>query len=325
MKKKNNLLVSVVIPCYNHEKYIQECIRSVINQDYENIELIIIDDGSNDNSVKKIKEMVEACKKRFVRFEFRHRQNRGLSDTLNESLKWFKGGYFSGVASDDVFLPKKISLLVEHLENTGKDCAVAFGDARFIDENSNDVYISLRDGGITKNENKGTVSFLELHTHSRRLNYQNSNVFGTYESILSGNYLPAMGYIMRVDVMKEVGGWSSGNTVEDWEMWLQVSKKYCFSYFNEAVALYRIHGLNSMTINTEKILLDSLTLLEKEKKYALSQGLGGAYYSCLVSLRVGLLYHQPLTLIVLIFSFRNWLFFKNFFSRILGKINRSIQ
>jgi len=53
-------LVSIVIPCYNHAQFVQETIQSVIDQDYENIELIIIDDGSNDNSVEVIQEMISA-------------------------------------------------------------------------------------------------------------------------------------------------------------------------------------------------------------------------------------------------------------------------
>lgn len=85
---KQQPLVSIVIPCYNHEKYVQESIQSVIEQDYDNIELIIIDDGSSDNSVTKIKEMIQVCQKRFKRFEFRHRPNKGLCATLNEALAW---------------------------------------------------------------------------------------------------------------------------------------------------------------------------------------------------------------------------------------------
>ena len=95
-----NPLVSVVIPCYNHEKFVQDCIQSVIDQTYPNIELIIIDDGSKDGSVEKIQEMIVACEQRFTRFEFRHRQNKGLSATLNEALEWCNGVYLSAIASD---------------------------------------------------------------------------------------------------------------------------------------------------------------------------------------------------------------------------------
>lgn len=63
-------LISVLVPAYNHEQYIQETIRSVIGQSYKNIELIILDDGSSDKTLEKIKELESECNERFVRFEY---------------------------------------------------------------------------------------------------------------------------------------------------------------------------------------------------------------------------------------------------------------
>ena len=64
-------LVSIIVPCYNHQDYIQACIESIIGQDYRNLEFIIIDDGSKDRSAEKIKALENQCKARFSRFEFR--------------------------------------------------------------------------------------------------------------------------------------------------------------------------------------------------------------------------------------------------------------
>ena len=121
-------LVSIVIPCYNHSQFVQETIQSIIDQDYENIELIIIDDGSKDNSVEVIQEMIPACEERFVRFEFRYRPNKGLCATLNEALEWCEGEYFSPLASDDIALPHKTSFLLK--KHQQYDAAVVFGSAR---------------------------------------------------------------------------------------------------------------------------------------------------------------------------------------------------
>ena len=153
IEEKEMPLVSVVVPCYNHEKYVKETIESIINQTYKNIELIVIDDGSKDNSVEAIKEMIPACEKRFPRFEFRHRENKGLSATLNEMVDWAEGKYFTGCASDDIMLPSKISLLVEKLESSDDSYSVAFGDAIFIDDNSNEVFIDRKTGEYTTEEN----------------------------------------------------------------------------------------------------------------------------------------------------------------------------
>ena len=130
---KQKPLVSVVIPCYNHEKFVQDCIQSVINQTYENIELIIIDDGSKDGSVEKIQEMIPICKQRFIRFEFRYRPNKGLSATLNEALEWCHGKYFSAIASDDMLLAEKLMVQVPILE-ADDACKGVFGNMILIND-----------------------------------------------------------------------------------------------------------------------------------------------------------------------------------------------
>ena len=113
---KKNPLVSVVVPCYNHERYVKECIQSIIDQSYKNIELIVIDDGSKDASVAVIEGLRGACEERFTRFEFSARENRGLCNTLNQALDWCQGEYFAAIASDDQWLPFKTEKQVEYLE-----------------------------------------------------------------------------------------------------------------------------------------------------------------------------------------------------------------
>lgn len=275
-------LVSVVIPCYNHESFIKEAIQSVINQDYENIELIIIDDGSKDNSIEVIKEMAPACIARFNNFTFKCRENKGLSATLNEMVDLANGKYFSGCASDDILLPNKISLLVNNLESLGPSYAVAFGDANFINDNKERLYLGEK-GRMCKKESR-TNSFLMHYTAKRGLNYKNKNEFGTYESLLAGNYLPAMSNLIRLDKIKEAGGWSVGNTIEDWELWLKLSKQYKFSYINTPVALYRLHGSNTIKTMKFELLRDSILLLEKEKEFALSKGHKSVFFKHLLKL-----------------------------------------
>lgn len=268
VKKEENLpLVSVCIPAYNHEKYVAEAIQSVIDQDYRNIELIIINDGSKDTTHEMIMKFEEKCKERFVRFEYRNRENRGLSATLNEIVEWSNGKYFTGVASDDVMSKNKVSLLVNELENLDETYAVAFGNAIFIDDNSNQVYID-RETGLPTDKEKGFKLFLDYYTMGRNMNYRDKNVFGSYETLIAGNYLPAMSYVIKLDKIREVGAWTSGNTIEDWEMWLKLSKQYKFAYVDEPVALYRWHDTNSMKTNTLQLEIDTMNLLLRDKDYA---------------------------------------------------------
>ena len=136
MNQSNQPLVSVVIPCYNHESFVQDSIQSVIDQTYQNIELIIIDDGSKDGSVEKIKEMIPACQERFIRFEFRHRPNKGLSATLNEALEWCEGEFFSPLASDDRYFRNKVLSQVEKISEFDEVIALS-SNISYIDETDN--------------------------------------------------------------------------------------------------------------------------------------------------------------------------------------------
>ena len=95
MNQDNMPLVTAVIPVYNHEKYVVESIRSILNQTYQNIELIVINDGSKDRSHQMILPLVEECRQRFVRFEYINRENIGLTATLNQALAWATGDYLS--------------------------------------------------------------------------------------------------------------------------------------------------------------------------------------------------------------------------------------
>ena len=129
-------LVSVVIPCYNHENFIKEAIVSIVNQTYQNIELIIIDDGSKDGSVDVIKQMLSACEERFVRFEFRHRANKGLSATLNEGISWCNGEFISFCSSDDALHVDKIKYQIDYFDKNHNSDFCYTGTYIF-DDNSN--------------------------------------------------------------------------------------------------------------------------------------------------------------------------------------------
>lgn len=214
--KSENSLVSVVIPCYNHEQFIQDSIQSVINQTYENIELIIIDDGSKDDSVLKIREMIESCEERFVRFEFRNRANIGLSATLNEALEWCQGKYFSPLASDDQMLNSKTAIQVSFLEKNIKIPALSAG-VKLVDEDNKKI---------------------------RKC--EDENKFYTFkEIIMHEHYLPAPTQMIRTDILRKVGGYNSDLLIEDWYMWLKLSINGEIYYMSNILCLYRIHSSNT--------------------------------------------------------------------------------
>ena len=209
-------LVSVVIPSYNHEEFVQDAIQSVIDQTYKNIELIIIDDGSKDNSVVKIEEMIDLCEKRFTRFDFRSRPNKGLSSTLNEALEWCEGKYFSPIASDDQMLNYKTSIQVKYLE-TNNDSVAVFGGVQLIDENNRKLEKLL----------------------SKARSYSFEDIIMHRHDILAPTQM------IRKEAIEKVGGYNSKLFIEDWYMWLILSRQANLFNMNEVLTLYRKHDGNS--------------------------------------------------------------------------------
>jgi len=125
--------VSVIIPSYNHEKYISETIQSVLNQTYQDFEIIVIDDGSTDGTVNEIKKF-NSRKIRLFEFDM----NRGAAVAENKGIYESKGEYVSVLNSDDVFLPDKLEKQMAFLSSNMHIGAV-FGYARSMDEDGHSL------------------------------------------------------------------------------------------------------------------------------------------------------------------------------------------
>ncbi len=183
-----------------------------------------------------------------------------------------KGTYFSVLASDDVNLPEKIGLLVGALEEKGPTCAAAFGNALIIDENGQQIRLDER--GLYPRTQATKVSSSSTSKSARR---SQGRKFGTYETLIGGNYLPAMSNVVRTAALSEVGGWTSGNTVEDWEMWLKLSKSFKLTYIDQPVALYRQHELNASTTTAGRLNYASMLLVEKEREFCMANHLADSW------------------------------------------------
>lgn len=107
------MLVSIIIPTYNHSEYLSEAIKSCLNQTFTNIELVVINDGSTDSTSK----LMEYYKKD-PRISYYEKENTGLADTENFGIIRAKGDIIARADSDDIQLPNKIQIIVEALEKT---------------------------------------------------------------------------------------------------------------------------------------------------------------------------------------------------------------
>ena len=157
-------LVTILVPCFNHQDYVRETIESIVKQTYKNIELIVIDDGSTDNSPLILAELSQK-----YNFYFEHQKNIGVSATLNKGIKMAKGEYISTIASDDLITPDKIEILINEIKNCSDEYALVFGNTDFIDNNSNKI--SLKRG------NKNFFKFVEYNTYKKN-NFNISKDFG---------------------------------------------------------------------------------------------------------------------------------------------------
>ncbi|NLH39963.1 MAG: glycosyltransferase family 2 protein [Elusimicrobia bacterium] len=322
-------LVSVFIPAYNHEKYIADSIESVINQTYKNIELLIINDASTDNTNQIILKYIDECRNRFIRFEYRNNtENKGITNSMNESVKWARGKYFTANASDDIMMPCKIKVLVEALENNKDDnISVAFGEASYINESGENIYFDIKTGKLI-DDNIGVNNLIERYSLMRNINYKDSRIFGSYDSLINGDYLPPGGYMLKTKMLHKISAWTDGNTAEDWELWLKLSKISKFIYIDKVVYLYRIHSTNTVNVNHKGLVYSHLNLLKREKEYAFKLGKEKIYWNNFSNIVLTILFHFSLSDAIkeifenlYNFVFLNNLVF-NFFKRIYDKIFR---
>ena len=109
-------LVSVLVPVFNHENYIIECLESIEKQSYSSIELIILDDGSSDESFRLAQSWLKVHRERFVRSAISTQPNRGIPATFNTLVRSSHGRYIYLIASDDIALPDALAQLVEFYE-----------------------------------------------------------------------------------------------------------------------------------------------------------------------------------------------------------------
>lgn len=116
----NKELISIVVPVYNVEKYLDKCVKSIINQTYDNLQIILVDDGSKDNSGK----LCDLWEQRDRRIITKHKDNGGLSDARNYGVKFAEGKYVMFVDSDDIISENIVEYLMKLIYETNSDISI---------------------------------------------------------------------------------------------------------------------------------------------------------------------------------------------------------
>ncbi|SOB98399.1 glycosyltransferase [Pseudobutyrivibrio ruminis] len=124
-------LVSIIIPVYNGSNYVAEAVESALNQTYENVEVIVVNDGSDDNGKTR-----EVLKRYDNRIKYIEKENGGVASALNEGIRNMSGDYFAWLSHDDIFDNNKIKIQVEDIEKSGDSQCISAMNYIFFDEES---------------------------------------------------------------------------------------------------------------------------------------------------------------------------------------------
>jgi len=213
-------LVSIIMSSYNHEKFISIAIKSVLNQAVTDLELIIIDDASKDNSRQIIKDYSKKDSRIKTIF---HEENRGIAKTLNEGIEKAKGKYIAFIGSDDVWHKDKLEKQIGILEKN--EDLVVWSEGEIIDVNGNPT---------------GEL-FTQKYQASKKK--KSGNIF---EILLSGNFIFGSSVIFNKENAKDIRFNEALKYLNDYQYWVDLAKKYEYFFLSESLTQYRIHGGNTI-------------------------------------------------------------------------------
>ncbi|MGB6300512.1 MAG: glycosyltransferase family 2 protein [Rivularia sp. (in: cyanobacteria)] len=249
-QQKISKKVSVIIPLYNAEKYIGITLQSILSQTYDNLEIIIVDDESTDNSVKICEQFADS------RIKIVHQKNRGLSGSRNTGIHHASGDYIAFMDTDDIWLPEKLAKHIAHLESH-PDVGVSFSRSALIDETDKPL-------GIYQITKLRDITPLDILCHSPIRN-GSAAVFkkAVFEDIKFQDNI--YGYVedYYFDDTFALSG--------DIECWVRIAIKtdWKFAGLAQPLTLYRVHS--QVSTNLKAMLDRREDLFEKTSSYAPNQ------------------------------------------------------
>lgn len=245
-------LVSICILTYQHEPYIEDCIKGIIAQSYPNMELLFLDDASTDGTWNKIEQYHEVLKPRFVRVEWiRHDHNSGnVAKNVNEMLKWCRGTYIKSIAGDDCLCPGYIEKMTAFLEEH-EEYVMAYCNEYIIPD-------KWHVGDPLSRE-----SWFRFHRPPA-----SEKVF---DRLLLGNYIPSPTMMIRRNAFEKYGYHDESIRYEDYDMLLRLSRRERFGFINEKLVSYRSSATGlSHTDTRQKFIFmynETVKVLKKHLRY----------------------------------------------------------
>lgn len=229
-------LVSVIIPVYNHSRYVEYCLNSVRDQGYRNIEILVMDDGSTDDSFEVVCNWCKLNKNSSLVIAAYQQENSGVTKSLNTLLQKATGKYILPIASDDAVLPGGVASRVDELEAAPELDAV-IGDCEVIDASNNIVSGS----GLFNYKSYSRFCFSQRNLMARemaiRWQLPGPVLFARKSAYFGGS----------------LGQYHEELVLEDRDLYLKLLATEKLGFVDRVVAQYRVHGENaSLTASEHK-------------------------------------------------------------------------
>ncbi len=209
--------VSVLLPTYNRARYVEESVESVLRQSFADLELIVVDDGSTDDSADRLSRIADP-RLRCVR-----REHRGVAAALNTGLALARGEYIARNDSDDVWLPDLLATAVAVLD-ANPEVGLVYGRGEGIDGDG-------RGTGGTKG------SPLRFHGDA-------------FRSLLYADYSVSVASVLRRSCFERVGAWDESLLLcEDWDLALRIARHYGVRFVDRVLVRVRTHAGNSTALH----------------------------------------------------------------------------
>lgn len=238
-----NPLVSVICSCYNHEKYVIESIQSVLNQSYKNIQIIVVDDFSTDDSVN----VIETFLQNFPEITFiKNNSNLGVTKSVNNAMNFAKGAFYIDLSADDILMTNCIETQQKTFENSAfKNVAIVFGNAELISENGNHDSFYFNQ---SKSIKSGDI----------------------YCEILSlKTVICSVSAMYKKSVFKLIGGYDENLFYEDLDFWIRVSRNFEIEFIDKVIVKKRILSDSlhaNFFVKNKKISQSNYIILKKAYK-----------------------------------------------------------
>jgi glycosyltransferase involved in cell wall biosynthesis len=238
----SSLLVSVVMPAYNHEKYVAAAIESVLKQSLGDLELIIVNDGSRDGTERVIRTFDDP------RIRYFTQENQGAHVAINRGLKLARGEYLAILNSDDVYAPQRLERLLQHAEMSGLD--FLFTEVEHIDSKSR----SLAPGDPRK------AGYEELLQQC----YAGGNLLS---ALLLGNFsLTSSNFFMSRAVSEQIGPFAAYRYAHDFDYLLRAFLAcglHRVTIVPERLLKYRRHGKNTVIESQSKVYMETWQIMAR--------------------------------------------------------------